>query len=62
MADARRIRAILASLDPVELAGWFCAGLEESCAGGSAAAWKARDELRKIENEGTSPATTEHVR
>lgn len=49
MTDTRRIRAILDGLDPAELAGWFCAGLEQSCAGGSAAAWRARHELRAME-------------
>lgn len=49
MTDTRRIRAILDSLDPAELAGWFCAGLEQSDSGGSAAAWRARHELRAME-------------
>lgn len=57
MTDTRRLRAILDSLDPAELAGWFCAGLEQSDHGGSAAAWRARDELRAMEraegNDGT---------
>jgi len=46
----RRVRSILESLDPEELAGWFCAGLEQGN-GGTSAAWRARDELRKLEAE-----------
>ena len=50
----RRVRSILESLDPEELAGWFCAGLEQGN-GGTAAAWRARDELRKLEAEADAP-------
>jgi len=50
----RRVRSILESLDPEELAGWFCAGLEQGN-GGTSAAWRARDELRKLEAEADAP-------